>query len=81
MNYVLVVFASATTANRVKSVLQKKFGIKSVLIQTPKSLNVKGCSFCLKTESANVDTIWKIVTDNGLSSKGAFREEDYFKIR
>ena len=51
MNYVLVVFASATTANRVKSVLQKKFGIKSVLIQTPKSLNVKGCSFCLKTEN------------------------------
>lgn len=81
MNYVLIVFASATTANRVKSVLRKNFGVDSSLIQTPKALNVSGCSYCLKLKKEHMNTVWNIITENGLSSKGIFRDKDYAKLR
>ncbi len=80
MNYILVVFASVTTANRLKSLIRKKYGIESTLVQTPKSIGVKGCSYALKMEEKYKDIVWQIVTDSGISSKGIFTEEDYKKI-
>jgi len=76
MDYCLVVFASATTANRVASVLRKKFGIKTQLIQTPASIPAPGCSYCLKMKCEDSNTAWRIIKENGLSSKGIFREKD-----
>lgn len=81
MNFVLIVFASATTANRLKSVLYKKFRINSEVIQTPASLSDKGCSYCLRVRFEHADTVWKIVRENGLSSKGIYSDTDYHKIR
>jgi len=81
MNYILVVFASVTTANRLKSLIRKKYGIESTLIQTPKAIGVKGCSYALKMEEKYVDTVWQVVTDSGVSSKGIYTEGNYFKIR
>ncbi len=82
MNNVLIVFASATSANRVKSVLRKSFGIDSALVQTPKALNISsGCSYCLKMRAEHLETAWKLVVSNGLSSKGAFDSKDYRKLK
>ena len=41
MEYVLIVFSSLTTANKIKSELEKKYSIKSRVIQTPKNIPVK----------------------------------------
>lgn len=81
MNNVLIVFASATTANRVKSVLRKKFGIDSALVQTPKALNVSGCSYCLRIKREHADAAWRLITESGLSSKGIFDSKDYSKLK
>ncbi len=82
MNSVLVVFASVATANRVKSILSKNFGINSFIIQTPKALSsYSGCSYCLRLSREHMNTVWKIVTSNGLSSKGIFDAQDYTKLK
>ncbi len=81
MNYILVVFTSVTTANRLKSLIQKKYAIESTLVQTPKVIAAKGCGYALKMEEKHTDTVWKIITDSGLSSKGIYTEGDYSKIR
>lgn len=81
MNYVYVVFASFATANRVKSLLQKKYNIGSSLMQTPDGINLKSCSYCLKLRYDYADTVWNIICRNGLSSKGIFSCADYVKLR
>ena len=81
MDFCLVVFASATTVNRVKSVLLKKYNIQSYIIQTPKEIPAKGCSYSLRIGSEYVDTVRDLIKSNGLSSKGIFRESDYKKIK
>ncbi len=81
MKFCLIVFASATTANRVKSVLYKKFRINSTLMQTPKALPIVSCSYCLRFSIEHIDTVWDLVTQNGLSTKGIYREMDYEKLR
>lgn len=80
MNYVLIVFSSFATANRVKSLLEKNFDIKSELMQTPSGVNEKSCSYCLKLKRSHMDTAWNIVKKNGLSSKGIFSAEDYVRL-
>ncbi len=81
MNKVLIVFASSTSANRVKSVLSKKYGIKSTLMQSPKALNLSGCSYCLELKREDMDTAWKLISSNGLSSKGIYDIRDYKRIK
>ncbi len=80
MNYVLIVFSSFATANRVKSLLQKNFDIHSELMQTPNGINQKSCSYCLKLKQTHMETAWEIVKKNGLSSKGIFSAEDYVRL-
>ncbi len=80
MNYVLIVFSSFATANRVKSLLQKNFDIKSELMQTPSGITQKSCSYCLKLNKAHMDTAWNIVKKNGLSSKGIFSADGYTRL-
>ena len=81
MNYVLIVFASFATANRVKSLLQKDFNIASDVIQTPGEIKLKSCSYSLKISRKHMDTAWNIVVKNGLSSKGVFSADNYSKIK
>ena len=80
MNSILIVFASLTSANRVRSVLQK-MNIGSEIIQTPSGFAYKSCSYSLRIMENNLDTVWKIVSDSGLSSKGAYRESDMTKLK
>ena len=81
LNYILVVFASLASANRVKSLLNNKFNITSAIVQTPGSINLKSCSYSLKLLSEHTDTVWNIIKQNKLSSKGIFSASDYSKIR
>ena len=69
MKYVLVVFSSFATANRVKNLLKNKYNINSQILQTPGGINVKSCSYSLKLISAHIDTVWNIVNKNKLSSQ------------
>lgn len=48
MNEIIIVFASATTASRVKKHLVKEKYYAKV-IQTPKNLSDGGCSYCVHT--------------------------------
>ena len=81
MEYILVVFASSTTAGRVRSLLKKQYDIEAIIEPTPAELSLSGCSYCLKTQSVHADLIWNIVNHNGLSSKGIYRYSDYSRIK
>ncbi len=48
MNEIIIIFASATTASRVKKHLTKQKYYAKV-IQTPKNLSDGGCSYCVHT--------------------------------
>ncbi len=81
MNNVLIVFASSTSASRVKSILSKKYGIGATLSQTPKALNLSGCSYCLQIRREDLGVAWKLINSSGLSSKGVYDSKDYRKIK
>ena len=81
MNYVLIVFASFATANRVKNLLHNNYDIASELIQTPGKIGAKSCTYSLKLQKAHMETAWNIVKKNGLSSKGVFSYADYSKLK
>lgn len=54
MNEIIIVFASATTASRIKKhLIKEKYYAK--VMQTPKSLSDGGCSYCVHTTSDALD--------------------------
>ena len=81
MSYILIVFASVTSATKMKKYLSKKFNIDARVVQTPKSIGKESCSYCLKTEEKHLDLIWKIITENNIATKGIFREKDYEQLK
>ena len=80
MNKVLIVFASVTTANKMKNDLEKKHSIKSVVMQTPGELGLKSCSYCLKINESDLYVAWNMIKDSNVYTKGVYREGDYSKI-
>ena len=80
MNNILIVFASLTTANKVKSELEKRFGISSKVMQTPGAIKLKSCSYCLRISDDNLNTALGFIKENDVRTKGAYRESDYSKI-
>lgn len=80
MGNVLIVFASLTTANKIKKELEKRFGIVSKVLQTPKSIPLKSCSYCLRISNDNLQTVWDFVKKNDVYTKGVYKESDYSKI-
>lgn len=54
MNEIIIIFASATTASRIKKHLTKEKYYAKV-IQTPKSLSEGGCSYCVHTTADALD--------------------------
>lgn len=75
MEQIIVVFSSVTTATGVKKHLLKQYNIQSKLRQTPRSIAVSGCSYCLVVEMGALDTVKKIAKDNRLTIRGIFRED------
>jgi len=80
MNKILIVFMSATSANKVKSVLERKYAISSKIIQTPSAVGASGCSYALLLSEGHLHTAWEIVKSMDLSSKGVYRSDTYQKI-
>lgn len=80
MNNVLIVFASLTTANKVKSELERRFRIYSRVLQTPGGIRLKSCSYCIRISEDNLKTALGFIKENGVQTKGAYRESDYSKI-
>lgn len=80
MNKVLIVFLSATSAGKVKSMLERKYAIPSKLIQAPSELADYGCSYCLEINEKHLNIAWKIVKSMTISSKGVFKKDNLQKI-
>ena len=80
LDNVLVVFASLTTANRIKSMPEKRYSIPSTVIQTPKAIPVKSCSYCLRIKQQYLHTSWNMIKNADVYTKGVFKESDYSKI-
>lgn len=81
MYNVLIMFASVTTANRVKSVLEKKLGIRSYVVRAPALHGLEGCSYAVKLSSEHLDSAWNMVIRSGVSSKGAYREDNLLQLK
>ena len=75
MEQIIVVFSSITSATGVKKHLSKKYNIQTKLRQTPKSLAISGCSYCLVAAMKDLNTIIEVAKENGLTVKGVFRED------
>ena len=69
-----------TTANKIKSELEKKLGIKSKVMQTPKSIPVKSCSYCIKLDYNDLQKAWNLVQSMDVYTKGVYREIDNSKV-
>ncbi len=75
MEQVIVVFSSITSATGVKKHLAKKYNIQSKIRQTPRSISMTGCSYCLVVGADALDTVRKIAKENSLTIRGIFRED------
>lgn len=80
LNNVLIVFASITTANKIKNELEKRFSIVSKVVQTPKAVPVKSCSYCIKLHEEDLYKAWNMIKMSGVYTKGVYRESDYSKL-
>lgn len=79
MDNCLIVFASITTANGVRQMLQRS-GIVCYVVQTPRSLPVSGCSYSVKCCLADLPKAWALVQQMDVYTKGAFSERDNTKL-
>lgn len=70
----LVVLASVTTAERMKRILYTR-GIKSEVVQTPKSIAVGGCGYSLRMNEEDKESAVRAAKDMGVRIKGFYREE------
>ncbi len=80
MSKALIVFASATTANKIKSELERKFSIKSSVVQTPSNIGLQSCSYSIKLSESDLYTAWNLIKNVNVYTKGVYRESDYSKI-
>ena len=80
MDYVLIVFSSLTTANKMNSELTKKFSVNGKVMQTPKGIPLKSCSYCIKLPAANAKTYWEFIKSYNVFTKGMYLERNLTKI-
>ncbi len=72
MNEVLIVFASATTASRIKKLLEKE-GFYARILQTPKLLSIGGCSFSVKTTEEAIKVCRRFADELSVKIKGVYK--------
>lgn len=80
MEYVLIVFGSRTTASRVSLELERNFKINSTVMQTPKKIPIKSCSYCIKAEKNKLKQIIQFLENMNVYTKGVYDFADYSKI-
>ncbi len=75
MERIIVVFASITSATGVRKQLLNKYNIQSRIVQTPKTLSLNGCSYCLVTVSSALEKVRSIANESGVSIRGVYKED------
>lgn len=70
----LVVLSSATSAERLKKLLQR-YRIGSEVVQTPKSISVGGCGYSLKISKEHEDVVINKAKELHIAVKGVYNEE------
>lgn len=78
---VIVVLSSITSANRVKLYIKLNYNIDVYIMQTPKSLQIEGCGYAIKTEYKNLDIVFEAIGALKIATKGAFDAQTYKKIK
>lgn len=71
MNEVIIIFASATTAARVKKILANE-GFYSKVLQTPKQLSTGGCSFSVSSTAECIPRVREAAKKLGVKIKGIY---------
>ena len=80
MNNILIVFASQTSAEKIKSMLEHKFNIRSKLIQTPIAIPVNGCSYSIRLKSEDFEKARSDILNANVRIRGIYKDIDYSKI-
>ncbi len=80
MKKVLIVLLSSTSAFSLKSLLEKRFGIHSSIVQAPRELSHLGCMYCLEIDELDMMHTINLIKVSGISSKGVYDGKTYEKI-
>lgn len=72
----IFVFASLTSATRVKKFLEKEKGIDVYIVQVPKSDRIKGCSYGIYTNESKINDVKEAIEYLEINSKGMFSSKD-----
>ncbi len=72
MSKALIVLASSTSAYSVKTMLEKRFKIKTRIIRTPIALSLSGCSSCLEIDDYNLKTALSLIKMSTISVRGVY---------
>ena len=81
MREVLVIFASMTDANKIKFYIERKYGINSKVVQTPKAVSPDGCSYSLIVERKELGKVYDAMKALGVMSNAALYAGDYSRVR
>lgn len=80
MDYILIVFASQTSAAKIKSLLEHRFNIHSKLVQTPRAIPVNGCSHSIKLKADDFEKVRSYILSANVRIRGIYKDVDYSKI-
>ncbi len=73
----IFVFASLTSATRVKKFLKKEKGMDVYIVQVPKSDKIKGCSYGIYADETKIKDIKESIEYLEINSKGMFSLKDF----
>ena len=80
MNKVLIVLISSTSAFSLKTMLEKRYKIKSKILQTPADLASLGCSYCIEVDYTDLKTAVNLLNVSGITVRGVFDSVTHKKI-
>ena len=79
MKYNFIVFGSQTTAIKVMKNIMNNYQIKSEIIQTPKAIKLRSCSYCLKLNDEYTESVLKYLKSSNIYFLGVY-DSNYEKI-
>ncbi len=73
MSQIIVLYSSATTANRLKNALSRE-GVSASVMQTPKGLSKGGCSYCLRIGQSALPRLRELTHKMDVKIKAVYME-------
>lgn len=74
MGYVLMLFSSSTTANRLKRLAFRSNLREVSMIQTPKLISQNGCTYSLRCPVSTISELRQLADEYGLKYSKVYRE-------